>query len=117
MSRYHLVTDNLVEDLKANPQLRRDYLFLSQHPDFKGHWLVQAFDGTFTFDFHELIGPYRAVSPAKLDDFLLVAESEGYRVAFFEEPATILDQFADLNDEPDFEIQSSLPDTDRKSVV
>lgn len=107
---YTLVDDSLIERL-AKEKSRGDWLFLEPHEEFAGQWKVECWDAHYYFDFRELIGPYKAVSPAKLEEFLALAEKLEYKVAFFEDPATILEGYEELNREPNIYLTSDFEGT------
>lgn len=104
-----LLVDEIMPDLET--ESKGDYLLLEPHPDFKGQWKVNCLDPHYYFDFREVIGPYRAVSPAKLEEFVSFAEESQYKVAFFEDPTTILDDFEALNQVPEITLVSKFDDT------
>jgi intein/homing endonuclease len=108
---YQLVDEPLIEELEAHPNAKGDWLFLEPHPEFKGQWEVNCFDTHFFFDFKDLIGSYRTVSPVGLKDFLEVAKEREYKVAFFEDPGDILADYEALNVTPDVELNSSFEGT------
>jgi SNF2 family DNA or RNA helicase len=108
---YTLVDDRLEERLLETPQARGEWLFLEPHPEFGGQWRVECWEPNFYFDFRELIGSYKAVTPAKLDKFLALAEELEYKVAFFQDPAFILDDYANLNRTPEVSIASNFEGT------
>lgn len=105
---YQIVDDELVEKLKEN---RSEWLFLEPHSEFKGYWQVGSFEPAYFFDLKEIIGPYRAVSPASLEEFMKTAKEYGYKVAFFEEPTAILDHYQNLNEIPPISLHSPLEGT------
>lgn len=106
-----LVDAELVAKLEAHPDLRERYLFLEPHPDFKGFWRVESFDRDLFFNLGDLLGPYRAVAPAGLEEFIQAAKECEYEIAFFEDPASVLSDFTALNNTPDISIHSDLPGT------
>lgn len=106
---YTLVDDQLIEQLE--PASAGDYLFLEPHPEFEGQWKVNCYDPHYYFDFKDEIGSYRAVSPNSLESFMDLAEQMEYKVAFFDDPATILDGYAALNEPPDITLTSSFEGT------
>lgn len=97
-----------IADLGEEDQ--RDYLFLSPHPKFKGRWYVDSLHQGFFMDFEDVIGSYRTVSPASLEDFIKKSEEEGYTPLFTEDPFTILDAWEHLSDLPDFSMNSDFPE-------
>lgn len=108
---YTLVDDKLEQRLEREPQAAGDWLFLEPHPEFAGQWKVECFEPTYYFDFRDLIGPYRAVTPAKLDQFLKLAGDLEYRVAFFEHPESILEDYDRLNEPPEISLASNFEGT------
>ncbi len=89
----------------------KDWLVLENHPDFRGQWIVQCVDDAFHYDFRGTLGAYRAVAPAYLDDFLDLAHSLGYKVAFGDDPSRVLEAYSHLNDTPEVALNSDLPGT------
>jgi hypothetical protein len=114
MSRYELLGDALLDRVEA---LSRDdaaeYLFLSESDEFKGRWKVDALFPEWFYDYQSLVGAYRTVSPAKLDDFLSFSKDAGYKVVFADEPEGILEAYEHLHDRAPFVINSDLPNTVR----
>lgn len=108
---YTLVDERLEDQLLEAPEARGEWLFLEPHPEFGGQWRVECFDPHYYFDFRELVGPYKAVTPAKLAAFLGLAEELEYKVAFFEDPATILEGYERLKRKPEIEIASNFEGT------
>lgn len=108
---YALVDDDLISRLSEEDSARGDWLFLEPHSEFLGQWRVECWDPHYYFDFRDLIGPYKAVSPAKLKQFLDLAEELEYKVAFFEDPATILEGYDRLNETPDIYLYSDFEET------
>jgi SNF2 family DNA or RNA helicase len=110
--RYHLLDEALVERLDG---LSRDdqglWLFLSPSEDFQGRWSVESLQPDFFFDFEEIIGHYRTVSPAGLDNFLSYAQESGYQVVFTDPPEDILHAYDHLHDLPPFSLNSTLEGT------
>lgn len=103
--RYELLTEELEDQIAAADEDEQSYwLILDEHPDYHGFWIVQSLFPYFQFDFEDLIGPYRAVSPVRLGEFLDRCEESGYRVAFVEDPQTILAYYERLNTLPPFGI-------------
>lgn len=112
MKNYEVLTEDLVNEIEElGPDERSAWLFLSEHEKYEGRWYVEGLDPSFFFDFEDIIGGYRTVSPAKLDEFMTRAKELDYRVMFADPPETLLDAWAHLNDPPPFEINSSLPGT------
>lgn len=108
----NILTETEIEHIAGLPKdEQRDYLFLCPHPKFDGRWYVDALDPGFLFDFEDMIGPYRTVSPAGLERFMNHAADLDYRVYFEEDPSNILSAYAHLNDPPSFSLNSDLPGT------
>lgn len=85
-----------------------DWLVLSEHPDFRGCWKVDSLNQGFYFDFEEIVGRYRTVSPAKLSKFLDHANDLQYHVCFEDDPFAILEAFEHLNEPPPFSLNSEM---------
>lgn len=108
---FTVVDDKLLAQLEGEPEARGDWLFLEPHREFEGQWRVECFDPYYYFDFKEEIGSYKAVAPSGLDKFLALAEEKEYKVAFFDDPAMILDGYERLNRIPDITLISSFEGT------
>jgi hypothetical protein len=108
--KYALVDDNLVERL-ADPTERQYWLLLDTHPEFAGHWKVQSLADDYKYDLAEELGPYSAISPTDLADFATSASAAGYKLAFFEDPLSIMEAFEGLDTPPSFTLNSTLPNT------
>lgn len=111
-SPYRVLDLELIDHLEGLPEKEKgDWLILSPHPRFEGRWLVDSLHAGFFFDFEDLIGKYRTLSPAGLQEFLDKAEDLRYHVVFEEEPEKILDAWADLNNPPEFSLNSDMEGT------
>lgn len=108
---YQVADSKFFDQLQAHPEEQDQYLFLEHHPEFQGFWKVEGLDNHFVFDFKELIGPYRVVSPATLEEFLDLASELNYKVSFLEEPSKVIGSYEKLNTPPPFELNSSLEGT------
>lgn len=108
---YRLVDDALIERLEGDKQEREGWLFLEPHPDFVGHWIVQSLEPSYMFDLKEVVGPYRAVAPSGLKDFIAEVVQRGYEVAFFEDPTRILDAYERLHEKPEIALASDFEGT------
>lgn len=98
-----------IAGLEDNEQAR--YLFLEEHPEFTGFWLVNGLTDDYFFDLEDIIGSYRTVSPVGLDKFMAAANEAGYHVGFIDSPQKVLDYYAHLNDPPPVSINSDMPNT------
>lgn len=109
---YKLLDQSLFNHIRdADKDEQAEWLILEKHPDFKGHWIVNCLSPSFLFDFEEIIGPYRALSPAHLDKFSTKVEELEYKMAFGEDPGKILDIWEGLKKPPDFSINSDFEGT------
>lgn len=109
LSQYKILDDELYEHIdNLDPKVQSEWLFLTPHKDFAGRWYVDALNPSFFLDFEDVIGQYRAVSPASLQNFLSYAEDYGYQVAFTEDPVNILGAWEHLSDPPSFKINSDM---------
>lgn len=107
MASYSVLNDDLIEVIAEAPDAGQ-YLVLGNHPDFQGQWVVQSLDPGFQFDFESVIGPYRAVSPARLGEFLDLAKELDYQVVFEDDPEQILDAYKHLNEPPCVALNSNM---------
>lgn len=107
---FTLVDDGFIERL-SDPIERERWLLLEPHPEFKDHWGVESFNRSFFFDLKDVIGPYKVVSPSSLEAFYSAAQEHDYRVAFFEDPASILNRYECLSDPPSIDIHSTMEGT------
>jgi len=111
-TRYELLSENLLDKIERLPRAgQEEYLFLSESDEFKGRWRVDALWPEWFYDFQPLVGAYRTVSPAKLDEFLSFSKDAGYKVVFCDEPESILSAYKHLRDPPPFSLNSTLPNT------
>lgn len=94
--------DSLSLDEQSN------WLFLTPHPKFDGRWYVDAINNHFFWDFEDIIGKYRLVSPATLESFLNHAKELSYQVVFQEDPISILSAWDHLNDKTPFSLNSEM---------
>lgn len=106
---YTIVNEEFTKQLNKSNQ--DEWLFLEEHPDFKGCWKVDCFDSAFFFEFQDLIGPYRVVQPKQLSEFEELAKTLGYRVAFFEDPSSLIEAYSLLGVDPDITINSNFEGT------
>jgi SNF2 family DNA or RNA helicase len=93
-----LQLDSRLEDkLSKAPKAERGlYVFLEEHPDYKGHFLLDSFDGFFVRDFFDIIGEKRACSLLKLPKLVDRAEEHGYKLVFLEKPDKYLERLKAL---------------------
>lgn len=109
---YRLLDDALIDEIDASPpEFQNDWLFLVETEEFPGFWKVEGIDHEFFYDFEDLLGAYRLVSPARLDAFLEEAEVRNYKVAFVQPPEQILEAYRALNEVPPVSLNSSLEHT------
>jgi SNF2 family DNA or RNA helicase len=109
LTKHRVLDDELFAHIdNLSPKEQADWLFLAPHPEYAGRWYVDALSQGFYLDFEEIIGKYRTVSPATLGTFLEHAEELDYTVAFIEDPIAILDDYAHLNDPPEFSLTSDM---------
>jgi SNF2 family DNA or RNA helicase len=89
-----------------------NWLILEEHPDFPGAWVINCLNSNWVLDFPELLSS-RAVTPAGMKSFVSRAEELGYQIAFGETPTSVLSIYEKLNDDPEVEITSELPGTEK----
>lgn len=110
--KFQILDDDLIEHIAGlDFKEQGEWLILVLHPEFEGRWAVESLRPYYYFDFEEIIGHHRSVSPASLDRFLDHASELDYRVAFADDPLTILSAWDHLNDPPDFSLNSSMENT------
>src|SRR6185437_15800483 len=68
-------------------------------------------DADFFWDFEDVLGRYRIISPVRIEEFLKVAKEKHYKVVFGEPPEQILDAYAKLKELPDVTLNSDLENT------
>ena len=111
-TRYQLLSEDLLDKIEASPRAsQEEWLFLSESDEFTGRWEVTALWPDWFFDFEKIVGHYRTVSPAKLEEFLSFAAKGGYKVVFTDPPEAILEAYSRLHDPPPFSLNSSLENT------
>jgi SNF2 family DNA or RNA helicase len=93
-----LTLDKRLEDklAKAPKRERGLYVFLEQHPDYKGHLLLDSFDSFFVRDFFDIIGEKRACSLLRLPKLVDRAEEHGYKLVWLEKPDDYLSRLEAL---------------------
>lgn len=112
--RYQILDDALIEHIdQSDPIDQADWLILTESKEFPGHWLVDGLDPEFLFDFEDMLGRYRLISPTRIDEFLQEVENKKYHVVFAEDPVNLLDAYKALKQEPPLDLNSSLENTVR----
>jgi SNF2 family DNA or RNA helicase len=95
-----LTLDTSLEETlaKASKAERGLYVFLEEHPDYEGHFLLESFDGFFVRDFEDIIGQRRACSLLKLPKLVDRAEEKGYKLVFLQKPEPYLERLKNLTE-------------------
>jgi len=83
---------------KATAAERGLYVFLEEHPDYAGHFLLSSFDQFFVRDFFDIIGEKRACSLLKLPKLMERAKEKGYMLVFMSDPSKSLERLDHLQD-------------------
>jgi SNF2 family DNA or RNA helicase len=98
--------DAILGELRAGTdEDQKRALFLEQHSEYPTHFLVNSFDPLYSHKLKDQIGPYRAVSMFKLDQFKDRAEQEGYeKLIFTEDPAPVFQRVENLNEPYPFDL-------------
>lgn len=110
--RYQLLNEDLIEHIQTlGSPAQSTYLFLDPSEEFKGRWSIDALYPEWFFEFEEMVGQYRTISPARLGEFLDRADELDYTVVFNEPPEDILSSYEHLTDSPPFRIRSTLSNT------
>lgn len=110
--KYSVLDEELLDRLDDTSERKR-WLILEPHEDYRGQWHVQSFDPDFFFHLGEEVGPYRVLSPNKLEAFSEEAARCDYNIAFVEDPTKTLSVYEHLNDEPVVTIESPFDNTIR----
>ena len=84
------------------------YVFLEEHPDYAGHFLLDSFDGFFVRDFMDIIGERRACSLLRLPKLVDRAEEKGYKLVFLEQPDPYLERLEALTQPYPFDLNCEL---------
>src|SRR5271166_1272227 len=93
-SRYDLLSEPLLDKIEGfSRDEQAQWLFLSVSDEFKGRWEITSLYPDWFFDYEELVGSYRTISPAKLDEFLSFSMEASYHVVFEEPPEAILSAY------------------------
>lgn len=112
MPRYQLLTEDILDQIEISPRAsQEEWLFLSESDEFKGRWEITSLWPDWFFDFEPIVGHYRTISPAKLEEFLDFATEGGYKVVFTDPPEEILSAYEHLRDPPQFVLNSNLENT------
>src|SRR6202035_5618665 len=83
--RYRLLDDDLLDEIEGlEREDQASYLFLDPSKDFRGRWSVTSLWPDWFLDFEDIVGSYKTVAPARLDEFLTHAEGGAYQVVFSE---------------------------------
>lgn len=111
---HEILTPKLLDKIDAQSRAEQsEYLFLEPSEEFRGCWEVDALWPEWFIDLEPIVGNYRLVTPAGLDNFLKATNQGGYRVVFVDEPTSIIDAYRDQMAEPVVSLESSLPHTVR----
>jgi len=109
---FQILSEELLDELENLPRPQQErWLFLDRSSDVIGRWKVDGLWPNFFFDFENLIGQHKTVSPTKLGDFLDLAEELDYEVVFTDPPERILEEYEHLTDPPPFSLKSHLDGT------
>jgi hypothetical protein len=104
-----IVTEALLDDIEVlEPGDQALWLFLEQSEEFRGYWEVSSIYPEFFFDFEDIVGSYKLVSPITIADFSDRADELGYHVAFTEPPDSIMESYEKLTIAPDVSLNSTL---------
>src|SRR5207302_877981 len=98
-----ILDDTLMDHIAGlDEEGQEDWVFLTPHEELPGRWRVDSLSNQYFIDFEEMIGRWRAVGPAHIQEFLAEAERLQYKVAWTHDPASILDAYEHLGDHPPF---------------
>lgn len=111
MADYKILTPELVEEIDADESDQR-WLFLEESDEYRGCWHVDGMTEEYFFDFEEIIGSHRLLTPNRLVDFTTICKNGEYIPVFIEDPISILDFYDGLNAEPTIDLNSAMPEAD-----
>jgi SNF2 family DNA or RNA helicase len=98
------------EIAELSDEERSKIIFLERHPSVEMHWLVSSFNKAFIEDFPLLRGR-RLINSFGVGRLFDAAEGSGYRVVWIDDPDDILDWVHSLEEDPDIELNSTMPDS------
>lgn len=107
-----IVTPQLIDHLESLSRSEQSlWLLLEPSQEFRGYWQVDGLWPEWFIELEPYVGHYRLVAPAGLEEFLETAGHFGYKVAFVEDPAGILDSYDVLKQDPVVALTSDLEET------
>lgn len=93
---------------KSVDELRK-MLFLEKHPQYPTHYLVEALDKSFAYDFEDLIGNYRAIFQFEVDKLRDRAEDLGYeQLIYLDDPTEVIERQEKLNEPYPYPLEAEL---------
>lgn len=110
---YEIVDDlqEYIDSLSELPKAEREsLLFLEEDDTLPKHWAVECLDESFVRDFEGVL-KRRVVHPFSFDKFSNRAHEMGYNLVWLDDPTNVFNWASSLYDEPDVEINSTLPGT------
>ena len=100
-----------MEEMREDPEGLGDWLILQPSESYPGYWEIESVFDDYLPEFEDLVGNYRVISPARLDMFMERAEAGNFKVAFTEDPESMLDPVRHLSDKPCVALNSELNNT------
>lgn len=108
---YQLFNEDLMKEMRADPEGLGDWLILQPSDDYPGYWEIEAVYDDYLSQFEDLVGNYRVISPARLDIFMERVDKGDFKVAFTEDPTAMIELVKSWNSTPPVELQSELENT------
>lgn len=107
-----IVTPELLDEIEAAPrETQAEWLFLEPSDEFRGCWEVWSLWPEWFFDFESIVGNYRLITLARLEEFLARAEELEYKPVFTRDPVEILESYQGWKDPPPVSLNSTLERT------
>jgi SNF2 family DNA or RNA helicase len=106
-----ILTEELEEEIALlSSKQRESVLFIEKHPSVEMHWYVSGFDQSFIEEF-PFLNSRRILNPFQINRFISEAKGLGFRLIWMNDPTEIIEWVNSLDDAPDIEMSSDLPDT------
>jgi SNF2 family DNA or RNA helicase len=116
MQNYEVLTPQLVDTIEES-ESDQQWLFLDESDEYQGCWQVDGLSQEYFFDFEEIIGPHRLLTPIKLQEFMDICEWGEYRPVFMEDPLHITEFYEHLLEEPNVSLRSNMERSDEHGFL
>jgi hypothetical protein len=96
---------------QGNDDYKSQFVILDNHPEFENHWIVDAFDESFLYEAHDIIGRYRVINPASLENFFNICKEMNKTCLWVQDPSDIINKYESLKSVPEVRIESPFENT------